>query len=151
MAVENRLMYFLMPVWEGPGCSVWMCLKWIFLCFKQQTGQKEDYDYCNLLSHTPAQSSEIEVKVGSKTVTVDGWIALNYVTYIYFFRIFSLTGYYTILSRVPCTIQQVPADYIFYMCSMYMLIPNSSFIHLLPFPFSNHTFVFYVCLFLFCK
>ena len=33
MATENRLIYFFMPLWEHPRRSVWMCLKWIFLCF----------------------------------------------------------------------------------------------------------------------
>ena len=35
--------------------------------------------------------------------------------YLFFFRFFSHIGYYKVLSRVPCAIQQVLADYIFYI------------------------------------
>ena len=47
-------------------------------------------------------------------------------SYLVFFKLFSLVGYYKILSRVPCAIQKGLAGYCTYNVSM--LIPNSLFI-----------------------
>ena len=46
------------------------------------------------------------------------------VIYPFFFRLFSHTGYYKILSIVPCAIQQV-LTVCFIYSSVYMLLPNS--------------------------
>ena len=37
----------------------------------------------------------------------------------FFFRLFSHIGYYRILSRVPCAVQQVLVGYLFYICSKF--------------------------------
>ena len=67
--------------------------------------------------------------------------------YIFFFRFFSIIGYYKILRTVPCALQQVLVVYLFYIQSCVSVNPK-----LLiypsphpPFPFSNHKFVFDVC------
>ena len=60
-----------------------------------------------------------------------------------FFICFSLLGYYTILSIVPEAVQEVPVDYLF-SSESYLLNPKCLIIPLLPFPFRNHKFAFYV-------
>ena len=46
--------------------------------------------------------------------------------YLFFFRFFFHLGYHRILSRVPCAIQEVLVDYLFFIYSSeYMLFPNS--------------------------
>ena len=44
------------------------------------------------------------------------------------FHIFSIIGYYKILNRVSCAIQQVLVAYLLYNSSVYMLTPNLLFI-----------------------
>ena len=44
---------------------------------------------------------------------------------IIFFRFFSLIGYFKILGRVSCAIQQDLVVYLFIYSSVYMLIPHS--------------------------
>ena len=78
--------------------------------------------------------------------------------YLFFFKFFSLLDYYKILSIVPCAIQQVLVNYLFYISlSLYMIYiyiyvcvcvcVNPKLLIILPpaFPFGNHKFVFYVC------
>ena len=65
--------------------------------------------------------------------------------HIYFFRLFSITGYYQILNIVPYAIQQILTDYMFYIqqCvseNVKLLIYPSW-----PFPFDNYKFVFHFC------
>ena len=63
---------------------------------------------------------------------------------LFFFRFFSIIDYYKILNIVPCATQVFVVYFIY--SSMYLLIPNPSFIQpRLPFPFGNPKFVFYVC------
>ena len=45
--------------------------------------------------------------------------------YIFFFRFFTITDYYKILSIVLCALQWVLAAYYFIYSSVYLLIPNS--------------------------
>ena len=64
--------------------------------------------------------------------------------YLLFFRFLSHIGYYKVLSRVPCAIQQVLISYLFYIqwCvhgNPHLPIYPSCFL----FPACNHTFVFY--------
>ena len=67
-----------------------------------------------------------------------------YHPYSFFFQILFHIGYYRILSSVPCAIQQVFINYLFYIqqciyVNLSLLIYPSSL-----FP-GNHEFVFYVC------
>ena len=45
--------------------------------------------------------------------------------YIFFFRFFSIIGYYKILNIVPCARQEGLVAYLFIYSSVYLLIPNS--------------------------
>ena len=64
--------------------------------------------------------------------------------YIFFFRFFSIIGYYKILNIVPCAMQQDLVIYLFHIQQFVSVNPK-----LLIYPsllnFGNHTFVFYVC------
>ena len=73
--------------------------------------------------------------------------------YIYiqplFFRFFSHIGYYRILSRVPCAIQEVLADYLFYrqQCvsvNSVLLIYPSPLVTINLFPVSESVSVLYI-------
>ena len=82
-------------------------------------------------------------------VLVTGVQKSESVIYIYiyplFFRFFSYTGHYRVLSRVPCAIQQVLISYLFYIQQYVYVNPNLS---IYPFPSlspSNHKFVLYIC------
>ena len=60
-------------------------------------------------------------------------IRLYIYIYLFFFKFFSHLGYYRILSRVPCTIQQVPVGYLFYIQQCVHVDPR------LPiYPFRDH-------------
>ena len=52
----------------------------------------------------------------------------------FFFRFFSRIGYYRILSRVPCAIQQVLVDYLFYIQQCVYVNPKLLIIPPLTFP-----------------
>ena len=64
--------------------------------------------------------------------------------YIFFFRSFSIIGYYKILNIVPCAIQQVLVVYLFYVQQCVSV--NPKLLNYPPpcFPFGNHKFVFNV-------
>ena len=60
------------------------------------------------------------------------------------FRFFSHIGHYRVLSRVPCTIQQVLISYLFYIQSCVYV---SRSLPVYPSPslsFGNHKFVYYI-------
>ena len=58
-------------------------------------------------------------------MNIQRWFPLGYIfTYIFFFRFFSIRGYYRILHIVPCAIQCVLV--ICFICSnVFLFIPNS--------------------------
>ena len=66
--------------------------------------------------------------------------------YMFFFRFFSIVGYYKILNIVPCAIQLVLVVYFIVVCICYSQACNLS-ISLL----GNTKFSVFVNLFLFCK
>ena len=67
------------------------------------------------------------------------------VSQLYMSSLFSCVGHYRVFSRVSCVIQQVLLLVYFMYSSVYMSIPISHFIPLLPhFPPGNHKFVFYI-------
>ena len=71
----------------------------------------------------------------------------------FFFRFFSIIGYYKILSIVSCAIQQVLYVYLFYIQQCVYVNPKL-LIYLSPLtptiPFGNHKFLFYVCESIYC-
>ena len=65
--------------------------------------------------------------------------------YIYplFFRFFSHTGHYRVLSRIPCVIQQVLAVYLFYIQCCVCVNPHLLIYCSLCYPLGNHKCVFF--------
>ena len=62
--------------------------------------------------------------------------------YMLFFKLFSSLGYYRVLSRVPCAVQQqVLLGYLNKYSSVYMSVPNSQSIHLLHRILYNSTYI----------
>ena len=57
----------------------------------------------------------IEVYLLYDVVFISGIQHSDSVLYVFFFRFFSLIGYYKILSRVPCAMQQDLVGYPFYI------------------------------------
>ena len=57
----------------------------------------------------------IEVYLIYDVVFISGIQHSDSVLYVFFFRFFSLIGYYKILSRVPCAMQQDLVGYPFYI------------------------------------
>ena len=62
--------------------------------------------------------------------------------YGYSFPLWFITGYRIQFPVLYC--RSLLFTYFMYN-SLYLLVPNSLLISLLPFPFGNHTFVFYIC------
>ena len=62
--------------------------------------------------------------------------------YIFFLRFFSFIGYYKILSRVPCAIQQVLVGYLFYIQQCVYVNPNL-LIHSSYYCYLNKTYHYY--------
>ena len=65
------------------------------------------------------------------------------IIYTFFFRCFSLIGYYKILSVVPCAIQYVLVVYVLYMV-IYVSSADPKLIYPPPFSSGNPKCVFYV-------
>ena len=62
--------------------------------------------------------------------------------YMLFYRVFSIIGYYKVLSIVPCATQYV---FVVYFISINCKLP----IYSSPSPFDNHKFVFFFFFFFF--
>ena len=69
-----------------------------------------------------------------------------YIKQIFFLSLFSIIGYYKLLNRVPCTIEQVL--FFIYFISIVCVSVNPKFLiytSLPPAPFGDHKFVCHVC------
>ena len=65
--------------------------------------------------------------MGTQTVRHD-WVT-QHSTYIYFFRFFSIVGYYKILNIILCPTQYVPVVYLFYV---YWCVSDNPQFHIYP-------------------